>query len=120
MERHLRVLFFVEGYTDIRFVVGLSSICRLVVAVPSRPYVESGLKQRLAQSSASLRVDEIDGGRLGFQLRSFVYLWQRARDFDVILSQEALRGSLNANVIGALQDVPVVMSMGSSQLSGHS
>ena len=114
MERDLRVLFFVEGYTDIRFVVGLSSICRLVVAVPSRPYVESGLKQRLAQSSASLRVDEINGGRVGFQLRSFVYLWQRARDFDVILSQEALRGSLNANVIGALQRVPVVMSMGSS------
>jgi hypothetical protein len=26
----MRVLFFVEGFTDIRFVVGLSEICELI------------------------------------------------------------------------------------------
>src|SRR5262249_56510315 len=40
------------------------------------------------------------------------YLWRRAEDFDVILSQEVLRGSLNANVVGTLRGVPVVTYMG--------
>jgi D-inositol-3-phosphate glycosyltransferase len=34
-----------------------------------------------------------------------------ARQFDVILSQEMLRGSLNATVVGALRCVPVVTTM---------
>jgi glycosyltransferase involved in cell wall biosynthesis len=106
--RKLSVLFFVEGFTDIRFVVGLSEVCDLTLAVPSRKYVESELKSRVAQSGAKLRVDEIPGGRLSFQVRSLRYLWRRARQFDVILAQEALRGALNANLVGALRGVPVV------------
>ena len=90
--RHLRVLFFVEGFTDIRFVVGLSEICDLTMAVPAREYDESGLKQRVAESGAQLRVHEIAGGRLAFQARSLPYLWRVAPEFDVILSQEVLRG----------------------------
>jgi glycosyltransferase involved in cell wall biosynthesis len=112
MGSNLKVLFFVEGFTDIRFVVGLSRICDLTMAVPSRQYSESGLKERVAQSGARLTVDEIPGGRLGFQRRSLSYLWRRARDFDVILSQEVLRGSLNANLAGLLRSVPVVTYMG--------
>ena len=38
----MRVLFFVEGFTDIRFLIGLSEICDLTVAVPSRAYRSSG------------------------------------------------------------------------------
>ena len=34
----MRVLFFVEGFTDIRFVVGLSEICDLTLAVPAGAY----------------------------------------------------------------------------------
>ena len=34
-----RVLFFVEGFTDIRFVVGLSEICDLTMSVPLGHYV---------------------------------------------------------------------------------
>jgi glycosyltransferase involved in cell wall biosynthesis len=112
MSQRLRVLFFVEGFTDIRFVVGLSEICELTLAVAARPFAEGGLKERLAASGARLKTDEIAGGRVGFQARSLRYLWQRAKDFDVILSQEVLRGSLNANLIGALRGVPVVTYMG--------
>ena len=109
--RRLRVLFFVEGFTDIRFVVGLSEICDLTMAVPAGAYAESALKARVSESGARLTVHEIPGGRLAFQARSFAYLWKAAKDFDVILSQEVLRGSLNATVVGAIRGVPVVTFM---------
>jgi glycosyltransferase involved in cell wall biosynthesis len=112
MNKPLRVLFFVEGFTDIRFVTGLSQICELTMAVPSKQYAESGLKDRVAQSGAILTVDEIPGGRLGFQARSLHYLWHRVKDFDVVLSQEVLRGSFNANLAGLFRRVPVVTYMG--------
>jgi glycosyltransferase involved in cell wall biosynthesis len=112
MSSNLRVLFFVEGFTDIRFVAGLSEICDLTMAVAAGPYERGGLKERVRQSGARLRVEEIPGGRLSFQARSLRYLWRRAADFDVILSQEVLRGSLNANLVGALRRVPVVTYMG--------
>ena len=117
--RSLRVLFFVEGFTDIRFVVGLSEICDLTMVVPARAYDESTLRARVAASGARVTVHEIDGGpstslgtgRLMFQARSFAYLWRVAKDFDVILSQEMLRGSLNAAIVGTLRGVPVVTTM---------
>ena len=43
----LRVLFFVEGFTDIRFVVGLSTICDLTMVVPARAYEHSSLRARV-------------------------------------------------------------------------
>jgi glycosyltransferase involved in cell wall biosynthesis len=107
----LRVLFFVEGFTDIRFVVGLSEICDLTMVVPARAYRESSLRARVAASGARVRVHEIDGGRLTFQARSFAHLWRMAKHVDVILSQEMLRGSLNAAIVGALRGVPVVATM---------
>jgi glycosyltransferase involved in cell wall biosynthesis len=106
--RQPRVLFFVEGHTDIRFVVGLSEICDLTMVVPARAYDESGLKARVAASGAKLQVHEIAGGRASFQFRSCVFLWNAVPAFDVVLSQEMLRGSLNATVVGALRGVPVV------------
>jgi len=112
----MRVLFFVEGFTDIRFLVGLSEICELTVAVPSRAYRSSGLVDRVAASGARIRVDEIAGGRAAFQLRSLRYLWQRAGGFDVVLAQEMLRGALNATVVGAVKGVPVVTYMGISPI----
>src|SRR5438067_13667129 len=51
-----KVLFFVEGNTDIRFVTGLSEICNLTMAVPKIIYNTAGLKQRVESSSASVRV----------------------------------------------------------------
>lgn len=112
MSGQLRVLFFVEGFTDIRFVVGLSEVCDLTLAVAARPFAEGGLKERVARSGARVKVEEIAGGRLEFQARSLGYLWRRARDFDVIVSQEVLRGSLNATTVGRLRGVPVVTYMG--------
>jgi len=112
----MRVLFFVEGFTDIRFLVGMSESCDLTVAVPARAYRESGLRARVEESGARIHVHEIDGGRLGFQLRSLPYLWRAARSFDVILAQEMLRGALNATVVGALRGVPVVTYMGISPI----
>jgi len=108
---HPRVLFFVEGHTDIRFVVGLSEICDLTMAVPARAYADSGLKARVAASGARLHVHEIAGGRASFQLRSAAFLWNAVRDFDVVFSQEMLRGSVNATLVGAIRGVPVVTSM---------
>lgn len=110
----LRVLFFVEGFTDIRFVVGLSEICDLTIALPGATYAASGLKERVQSSGARLKVHEIAGDRLAFQAESFKYLWSVAKGFDVILSQEVLRGSLNATVVGTLRRVPVVTTMGIS------
>src|SRR5262245_53610003 len=110
-DARLRVLFFVEGLTDIRFVVGLSEICDLTMVVPARAYEESALRARVAASGARVRVHEIEGGRLAFQARSFAYLWRTAQEYDVILSQEMLRGSLNASIVGALRGVPVVTTM---------
>jgi glycosyltransferase involved in cell wall biosynthesis len=110
------VLFLVEGFTDIRFVVGLSEICRLTMMVPARAFRASGLAGRLAESGARLRVIEIPGGRMRFQVQSMRELWRHARSCDLILSQELLRGSLNANIIGRLRRRPVVAYMGISPL----
>jgi glycosyltransferase involved in cell wall biosynthesis len=108
----LRVLYLVEGFTDIRFVIGLSGISDLTMAVPALLYGQSGLKARVAASGARVAVDEIPGGRLAWQAASLRYVWRRARDFDVILAQEALRGALSANLGGRARSVPVVTCMG--------
>jgi glycosyltransferase involved in cell wall biosynthesis len=114
--RPVLVLFLVEGFTDIRFVVGLSQICDLTMMVPSRPFRESGLAERVAESKATLRVIEIPGSRLRFQLQSMRELWRHVGGCDLILSQEVLRGSLNANSIGLLRRKPVVTYMSISPL----
>lgn len=107
-----KVLFFVEGFTDIRFVTGLSQISDLTICVPARAYSESGLKERVAASGAGVRAHEIPGGRLAFQARSLAWLWEHAREFDVIISQEVLRGSLNATLAGWIRGTPVITYMG--------
>ena len=84
------------------------------MALLAHAYVESTLKERVASSGARVKVHEIEGGRLTFQSQSFAYLWSVAQNFDVILSQEMLRGSLNATIIGALRHVPVVTTLATS------
>jgi len=111
-----RVLFVVEGFTDIRFVSGLSEICELTMLAPMRAYRASGLYDRVKALDCDLRVIEIGGGRAAFQLRSLRWLWHNARDFDLILAQEVLRGALNANLAGSLRGVPVVTYMGIAPL----
>jgi glycosyltransferase involved in cell wall biosynthesis len=106
-----KVLFFVEGFTDVRFVTGLSQICDLTMCVPADQFVQSHLKSRIADSGASLRIHEIAGSRLDYQRRSLRWLWRHVRQFDVVLSQELLRGSLNATLVGRLRGVPVITYM---------
>jgi glycosyltransferase involved in cell wall biosynthesis len=106
-----KLLFFVEGFTDIRYVVGLSEIADLTLCVPAGAYAASGLRERIAASGARVQVHEIVGGRAAYQWRSFAWLWRHAREFDVILSQELLRGSLNATIVGALRGVPVITTI---------
>jgi len=106
-----KVLFLVEGNTDIRFVTGLSQISSLTVAVPAAIHRQSDLRQRIESSGARVVVDEIPGGRGRFQLASVAYLLRRAREFDLILCQEVLRGSLNGTLVGALKGVPVITYM---------
>lgn len=109
--RALKVLFVVEGFSDIRFVTGLSEICELTMVVPARQYHQSGLHQRLLMSGSNVNVDLVQGGRLRYQAACFSYLLKRAREFDVILSQEILRGSFNSCIIGRLYNKPVVTYM---------
>jgi glycosyltransferase involved in cell wall biosynthesis len=110
----MKVLYFCEGYTDIRFVVGLSEICDLTMAIPARHLHDSGLGDRLVESGARVHVDTLEGGRLAFQWRSVLYLLRRLRSFDVVLSQEMGRGSLNATAVGKALGVPVVLYLGTS------
>src|SRR5215213_6898175 len=110
----MKVLYFCEGFTDIRFVVGLSEICDLTMVAPEWEFRVSGLADRIAASGASLTIDTIGGRRPAFQARSFVYLLRNVRKYDVVLSQEMVRGSLNATIAGALVGVPVVTYLGVS------
>jgi glycosyltransferase involved in cell wall biosynthesis len=110
----MRVLYFCEGYTDIRFVVGLSEMCDLTMAIPEQQFRDSGLADRLLERRARVHVDAIKGGRVAFQWRSLVYLFSTIRSFDVVLSQEMGRGSLNATVLGKALGVPVVCYLGTS------
>ena len=96
--RRVRVLFFrrrLHGHSIRRRAA--VEICELTMMVPARPYRESRLAERVAASGATLRVIEIPGGRLRFQIGSMQALWRHAGECDLILSQEVLRGSLNAN-----------------------
>jgi len=110
----MKVLYFCEGFTDIRFVVGLSEICDLTMAVPAWEFKVSGLADRIMQSGARIQVDRINGRRPAFQAKSFFYLLRNIRKYDVVLSQEMVRGSLNATVAGTLTGVPVVTYLGVS------
>ena len=104
----LRVLFVVEALTDIRFVVGLSEICDVTMVVPARHYEESGLCARVAASGAVVQAATIKGGPLALQWRSLSYLWRVAGNYDVIVTQERLRRSFNARIVGRIRRVPVV------------
>jgi len=112
----MRVLFFVEGFTDIRFVVGLSEVCDLTLAVPARAFRESGLDERLRESGARVELHAIEGGRFAFQWRSLLWLLHHLPAFDVVLAQEMLRGGVNATLAGAVRGVPVVTYMGISPI----
>lgn len=104
----MKVLYFCEGFTDIRFVVGLSERCDLTMATPEWEFRSSGLADRIAHSGARLAVAEIPGRRPAFQVKSFVYLLRNILKFDAVLAQGMGRGALNATLAGALLGVPVV------------
>jgi glycosyltransferase involved in cell wall biosynthesis len=106
--RPLRVLYFCEGFTDIRFVVGLAQSCDLTLATPAWEFRASGLGDRIRHSGAKVKVDEIQGKRPAFQMKSLLYLLGHIRAFDVVLSQGMSRGSLNSTIVGRLTGVPVV------------
>src|SRR4029079_14900675 len=76
----------------------------------------SGMDERVADSGAELRVMTVAGGRFRFQLQSMRAIWREAAGCDVVLSQELLRGSLNANVVARLRRTPVVTYVGISPL----
>jgi glycosyltransferase involved in cell wall biosynthesis len=106
--RRLKVLYFCEGFTDIRFVVGLAQACDLTLATPAWEFRSSGLSDRIRHSGARVKVDEIHGKRPTFQMNSLWYLLRHIRAFDVVLSQGMSRGSLNSTIVGRLTGVPVV------------
>lgn len=107
-----KVLFLVEGNTDIRFVTGLSEISHLTMAVPRVQYEPSDLRRRIEAIGLPVKVDMIPGGRFRFQLASLGYLLRHAREFDVILCQEFLRGAFNGTLVGALTNTPAITYMG--------
>ncbi len=107
-ERLPRVLFAVEGNTDIRLVTLFADVCDLTLLVPAEHYESSGLEDRVRRSGAAVRAEKIPGDRLRYQLASLRWLWRRAGDFEVILAQEMLRGTLNAGLAGRRRRVPVL------------
>ncbi len=111
-----RILFVVEGFTDIRFVSGLSEICALTMLVPAREFHASGLDERVRERNLAIEIVAIPGNRSAFQIRSLIWLWKNVRRFDLILAQEVLRGALNANLTGALRRIPVITYMGIAPL----
>ncbi len=108
MINQMKLLFVVEGNTDIRFVDGLSRHFALTLLVPRSQYEQSGLKARIQGLGLNLDVVEISGGRLRYQWGSLRWLLTNAKNFDVIVAQEILRGALNANLAGRFAKVPVV------------
>jgi glycosyltransferase involved in cell wall biosynthesis len=106
--RRLTVLYFCEGFTDIRFVAGLAERCDLTLATPAWEFHSSGLAERIQHIGVRLIVDEIHGKRAVFQVTSLLYLLRNLRKFDVVLSQGMSRGSLNSTFAGKLLRVPVV------------
>ena len=67
--KNLKILFFVEGFTDIRMVLGVAALGKLTLIVPARQFAESGLKEMIRQSGVQVNTQEIDGGRLTYQFR---------------------------------------------------
>lgn len=112
----LRVLFLVEGFTDVRFILGLSELCDLTLAVPEATYRPSGLRDRVAASGARLTAIELPGGRVRFVWHAFKYCLANAKQFDVILAQEVGRGALAANLAGRIRGVQVLNYTGIATL----
>ncbi len=112
MESKLRMLFVIEGNTDIRFVDGLSRHFELTLLVPKRQFESSGLKDRINKIGLTLSVHEMGGGRIGYQIQSFLWLFKHAKAYQVILAQEMLRGALNATLAGFFLKIPVVTYVG--------
>lgn len=112
----MRVLFLVEGNTDIRFVAGLAGMCDLTLVVPQAVYAAQGLKQRVAESGAKLRAVELPGGRALYPLNALRYSLRHAHEFEVLLAQEVTRGALAANLAGRLTGTPVFNYMGVAPL----
>jgi len=106
--QRLKVLYFCDGFTDIRFVAGLAERCDLTLATPAWEFRSSGLDKRIAEAGITVNVDEIHGRRPAFQWNSLRYLVRNARRFDVVLSQGMGRGSLNSTIVGRVTGVPVV------------
>ena len=52
-----KLLFFVEGFTDIRFVTGLAGIAELSLCVPEGHYRSSGLRERVIAPIGEARSD---------------------------------------------------------------
>jgi hypothetical protein len=80
----LRVLYFVEGFTDIRFVVGLSEICDLTMAVPAGP-----LRGQHPEGPRGCQWRAPAGARDswgGWAFRRAFAHWKMAGGFDVILN----------------------------------
>lgn len=112
----LRVMFLIEGFSDVRFILGLSEICDLTLVVPEATYGPSGLRDRVAASGARLTATEVPGGRVGFVWHAFSYCLGNTDRFDVILAQEVARGALAANLAGRIRGVPVLNYTGIATL----
>jgi glycosyltransferase involved in cell wall biosynthesis len=106
-----RMIFVVEGFTDIRFLSVLAEVSNLTVLAPRVKCRQSGLYERLCELGLPATLIELEGDRLQYQAASAAYLWRHAKKFDLILGQEMLRGALSASVVGRLRKVPVVTYM---------
>jgi len=106
--KKFRVLFFVEGFTDVRFVRLLAQAFDLTLVVPERQFCESGLDLRIAKAQIPVQISKIRGGRLRYQLASLLYLLRNLKNFDCVLAQELLRGALNVSIATRIWRKPMI------------
>lgn len=103
-----RLLLFLEGNTDIRYIRGLALNSELEIVIPKSIYEKNGgLKKRIESMELKVLVHALDGGRLAFQFKSLIFLFKNIKKFDFILAQENLRGALNANLMGLIFNKPI-------------
>ncbi len=113
MDGQARMLFVLEGNTDIRFVSGLSEYFKLSLIGSTEALNKSGgLKDRIKERGLDIEIIEIPGGRLIFQWRSFLRLLKLAQNFDFFFSQENLRGSLSAGLASKIAGLPLYTHSG--------
>lgn len=112
-DKKAKMLFVLEGNTDIRFISGLCDYFDVSLMGPATYLNDSGgLKDRMKDLGLNVPVIELSGGRLVYQFKSFIELLKIAKNYDFLFSQENLRGTFSAGLASSVTGVPLYSHSG--------